>query len=157
MKKIRSIAKKKGGCVISQRYYQDYLPMTFRCAQDHLFSQRPSKLEKKWCPRCLHHSKATALEELIQKKGGRVFSHHKHDYTLVCHQQHLFTLTRKQLYKDAWCPDCEREAAEIYVQLRGGRCHHIRNDIFMIWCQRDHLFELTLKEMKHQEWCPVCL
>jgi|SRR5579884_4286865 len=156
MKRVKAIAKEKGGCVISQHYYKDYLPLTFQCAQSHLFSQRPSKVSKKWCPRCRHPSKKTALEELIQYKGGRVFSHHKHVYTLVCHQQHLFTLTRKQLYKEAWCPDCEREQLLLSIDLQGGRCHRIRNDIYLIWCQRNHLFELTTEELQRKEWCPIC-
>lgn len=162
--KLGEYAEAHGGRLMSSRFLKAYLPMTFQCAEMHLFSLLPKSIWKhqKWCPRCkrvrVRHCSSHLLEQ-IQGNGGRIIEIDRSEVksgekkkghqrvTIACGMDHLFTEKVKKILKgSSWCTICEdlylRQVAEdnrLTIVKRKGKS-------ITVMCEYGHATTIRVQE-----------
>ena len=177
LKELNSIAKKKGGLVLSTYYYNNRIKLEFCCSKGHKWKTTPYRIKSgDWCPTCYKESleklkkqKDANLRDIIEQKGGKLLSPYinkRRKISVECPLGHIWETLPFTIESGTWCPFCHhnkefflKEIKEI-AEERGGKClseEYINNKTKMEFqCIKGHKWMARPKSIKEGTWCPLC-
>lgn len=148
IEQIKTIVRERGGDCLDDVYLNNHSPLTFSCAQNHIWTtSAKSIINGSWCRVCVQrNAKRTpeAIEQIktfLSSKGGTLLSdyyvNNRELLTIQCAAGHKWKTIWKNLLKGSWCILCSRyknnsvptsyydEKLNLIQQVaieRGGRC-----------------------------------
>ena len=177
---LRSIARAKGGLLLSTMYINRAGKLHWQCREGHEWKAPASaiKVSGQWCPICGIRRRSDAqrltiedMRSLAKLKGGHFVSEEykgvrfKHRWR--CADGHEWDAVPQNVKTGAWCPHCAGlakgsiEEMQALAESYGGTCLsalYVNCDARLRWrCARGHVFEATPYKVKHRgSWCRVC-
>jgi hypothetical protein len=175
---VRTLAARRGGECVSDRYLNTRTKLRWRCAAGHEWEAAPGQVKAgQWCPHCAHVARLSldAMVEIASSRGGRCLSN---EYVNVemhlrwnCEAGHQWTATPASIRSGKWCPYCahnrrlELKAMQRLARRRGGKCpstKYINSGHPLLWeCKRRHRWMATPSNVrggsrKRGTWCLEC-
>ena len=133
LERLRRIARKRGGALLSRAYVNDRTPLRFRCAEGHEFEQRPQDTTRDhWCTacgraRCAEARKAPARVKfygIVAERGGAVlWPEYVNSQTRTrfrCAEGHEWETTPNSINSGSWCRACHRALHIRHPERRSG-------------------------------------
>ena len=114
LNKIKNHAVNLGGLCLSDRYFDSYTPMIFKCKNNHSFKITSRKLTQGvWCKLCkFSEQQLSIIAEQIKKYNGtcseKIYKHCRQKLNFTCEKGHLFFMTRESLTLGRWCNLCNK-------------------------------------------------
>lgn len=118
LKRLRALARAKGGACLSNEDLGSDARYTFRCAQGHRWTTLGRHiLHGRWCGRCASDRQrrlsVADLQRIAAGHGGRCLSNTYENLrtkvTWQCHRGHVWhAVPAHILYGGSWCPNCFR-------------------------------------------------
>ena len=176
LNKLDTIAKQRGGKLLSKEYLGLHIKLQWQCSKGHQWLATPSNVKNNnsWCLKCSGSERKTIkqMQDLARSKGGRCLSE---KYTNVktklkwqCEKGHIFfSVPAHVISTGVWCPDCAgtkrltiQEMRSI-AKERGGKClssEYKNSDTKLLWeCDKGHRWLATPLSIKHgKTWCKAC-
>ncbi|WP_420865041.1 zinc-ribbon domain-containing protein [Pseudomonas chlororaphis] len=114
LEQVQAVAKMRGGECLSTRYINGVTPLTWRCAEGHIWDAGPANiLQGVWCRQCYHNSMRgdiTAMRTLARARGGQCLSTHYVDSQTklqwMCSIGHTWEAIPNSIKQGRWCPLC---------------------------------------------------
>ena len=176
LERLRSVARKQGGKVISAEFLGWHEPHVFQCAEGHRWTSAAANvIQGAWCGACYHKSHSFGLEvlhELALERGGTCLSQAYDGVSAAhkwrCAEGHEFDLSYFSARKGAWCPVCQpgkttkanMARMQAMAAARGGRClstEYVNNRTKLYWeCSAGHRFSTRPNCVQQGIWCPTC-
>lgn len=182
---LRSIARERGGRLLSRAYAGDTTKLLFRCDQGHEWEAAPGKIKQdRWCPACgrtrtgaRKRARAEArLRRLVARRGGAILSttyvSSQTKLRFRCDQGHEWEAVPASLLMGTWCPTCAVAGRETTrrqrilnrlrrrARRRGGE---ILTPTFegshvpmLVRCARRHEWRALPTSIGQGVWCPTC-
>ncbi len=171
-KKFKSIAKRKGGELLSREYIDAKTPLLWRCRYGHEWMATPSKITQgRWCHTC-GGSKKKSIEEmssLAEEYGGKCLSEEYVDNQTKllweCSRGHQWEASLAVIQKSNWCPYCNGRKTNLkelqeYAKDKGGTClsKEVTNKSMKLkWeCAKGHRWYANASNILRGHWCPYC-
>lgn len=112
----QNYAKSRGGACLSNEYKGIHSALDYRCAENHIWSARPSKhiYEGSWCPECLSGKPVPKSEvcELVESQGFTLIGEFKgsnQKMLLLCPEGHKWSCTLTNFKRTKYgCPECSQ-------------------------------------------------
>lgn len=178
-----NLARAKGGVLLSRAYLGDATKLRWRCAEGHVFMQRPTSVKQgKWCRLCgWAHAGATRrakgaarLRRVIARRGGAMLS----DYLgagrplrFRCARGHEWATVPSSVLAGTWCRRCSNETR--FAKLRdrvlrrlqkvarrhGGEVVGWRSGRYaryLLCCARGHRWHSRAATVNRGAWCQAC-
>ena len=115
-KKIKDIAKSKGGVCLSKEYVNKDTKLKLKCKEGHIWKTTPRSIKRgHWCPYCAgQHKTIEDMQRLAESKDGICLSKkylgQKTKLQWKCKEGHRWEATPAYIKNQgAWCPICARE------------------------------------------------
>jgi hypothetical protein len=175
---MRTLAARRGGGCVSDRYVNNETKLRWRCAAGHEWEAAPGLIKGgRWCPHCAHVARLSlnAMAAIAVSSGGRCRST---EYVNVetplswkCEAGHQWRATPASIRSGSWCPSCvhnqrlELKAMQRLARKRGGKClstRYINNRHPLRWqCKRGHRWKASAANVKGGKrkrgtWCLEC-
>jgi hypothetical protein len=175
---MRTLAARRGGECVSDRYVNNETKLRWRCAAGHEWEAAPGLVKGgRWCPHCARVARLSlnAMAAIAVSRGGRCLST---EYVNVetplswkCGGGHQWTATPASIRSGSWCPSCvhnqrlELKAMQRLARKRGGKClstRYINNRDPLLWqCKRGHSWKASAANVKGGKrkrgtWCLEC-
>ncbi len=128
---LRSIARSRGGKVLSDAYVDDVTKLRFRCAEGHEWVTGPGTIKQgRWCPVCGLARRAAArkapaiarLHVLVARRGGVVLSpEYVNSQTKLrfrCAEGHVWDAVPESVLQGTWCRVCSHTYREDHAVRR---------------------------------------
>lgn len=119
LKKIKEIAKKKGGECLSNLYGGHYYKLKFRCKEGHFWKTDPATIKRgSWCPECARNSRPVKqpkytledMDRLAKEKKGRcltrTFKNGSSRIEWECERGHRWEAVAYSVIRGTWCKSC---------------------------------------------------
>lgn len=179
MKRLKKIAKDRGGIIMSESYNGRKEDITVKCGKGHVWTTKAVNLfDGKWCKVCANQDKEVNFQKLknyIKQKEGKLiteyYENNKQKVEILCKKGHLFKKSVHNIINSGqWCPKCAktcRDKEYLYNELKkivesyGGTLltsnYTLSRDKVRIKCKDGHIFEKIVNNIKsHKQWCPYC-
>jgi hypothetical protein len=171
---LSTIARSKGGRLLSQGYLGDRVALEWECRQGHQWLAMPNGVKSgTWCGACYGNIETTiedvvtALDsigwELIEATQGK---EKKRVIVVKCDRGHQFSTSWKLIRRGNACSFCRSEDAPTIDTLRqharsnGGRCLSSEftraNDNYSWECAAQHQWQASYSSIKRGSWCRKC-
>lgn len=168
---MRVLARQRGGDCLSDEYLGVDAKLKWRCANGHVWENRPAKIKKgQWCPFCIgKHKTIEDMKALAKARGGDCLSE---NYTNTstplrwrCEHGHEWEARPGNILFGTWCPYCRGQRQSIadlktLAKGRGGDC--LSSDYRgatkkHLWrCRDGHTWHAAPNSIKNGSWCPKC-
>jgi hypothetical protein len=170
-RRLRRIAAKRGGEVLSPAFRGSRIPLRFRCAEGHVWKAKAASIDDGvWCPNCGELRLLERLRAKAAEHGGILLSrscrYHRDRVEWRCAQGHRWTNTAGAVLDGRWCPRCrtappnDLERMRALARDRGGRClsrTYVSASAKLRWrCSEGHEWEAPPGSLVQGTWCPVC-
>lgn len=171
LKLLASIARQRGGRLLSNAYLPSSTKLEWRCKKGHEWFREGSAIKLgAWCPKCGGTTRLT-IEEIASaasKRGGRCLSKRyepKRKLLFECAQGHRWRTVGGAITQGHWCHRCMGSGgitlAEIRTSVgaRGGRClstRYVPGQPVLVECSSGHQFETRAYQLNNGHWCPRC-
>ncbi len=173
---FRTIAKNKGGKLISNQYENIEANMEWECSEGHrwMATGHNVKLHNTWCKTCSGNDEI-GLEKLkqiaIEKRGlllSTEYINRKHKYLWECEFGHQWRTSAYNVYYDGhWCPHCYgnkklslQDLQDVAIERKGyflSKKYENIDSVYKWKCSRGHVWEATGDKVKNRgTWCPKC-
>lgn len=175
---MRRIAESRGGCCLSEHYWNNATKLEWCCSEGHGWSATPLQIKKgHWCPFCARVARLTLheMQGIAARKGGQCLSieylSSSKPLRWKCALGHEWLARPSSIKAGSWCPVCAHnqrlkldEMKEI-ARERGGRCLSSRYDsgrIPLLWvCNQGHYWKASPANVKSGTrrkgtWCREC-
>jgi len=182
LKKVQSVAQKRGGKCLSKRYLERPKKMWFECAEGHRWAAGGWLVlgNGNWCPKCAltpSDEFRHALDTFIADQGGVMLTRRlgklSDPHRFRCEKGHRFEQSPTRIvHKGFWCPSCAYEkkgelqrlgidAVREKARQNGGEClsdnYANANDKGWFRCKEGHEWETSYKGVLYGDtWCPEC-
>jgi len=174
LKKLRDLAMRQGGTLITDKYMGTKTPLTWECSKKHQWSAAPISIKHgSWCPVCANNLPKTIIDaqKVASSRNGECLSlDYKNNRTKLkwkCNKGHTWDATFDNIVtRMSWCPICSGthklsiKEMDLIAQNRGGKCvstSYINNSSKLRWeCSKGHEWEATPAHVKRGTWCPQC-
>ena len=174
LSRLRAIARKRGGKLLSSRYKNNRTSNRFKCRHGHTWSAKSRNIfVGHWCPHCANSTDKhfEKIKAIIHKHGGTCLSkRYKNCRTKIhikCKHGHSWKTIPKLLSKGCWCPVCAAmdpaghlAKLQQVAQSRGGQClskrYRGRNKKLRFSCKHGHIWSVTPEHIRCGTWCPKC-
>lgn len=180
---LRSLARTRGGKLLSTTYINSKEPLSWRCHKGHVW-QAPARSIKPngfhpgtWCPHCPWARKGKParlsieeMQEIAQRRGGKCLSskyinaHSKLKWR--CSKGHEWEARGAYVKQGTWCPVCSgRQKLSLKVlqeeaAARGGTListDYVSAHCPLLWeCAEGHQWEAGAAKVRYGTWCPFC-
>ena len=183
---LRSIARERGGRLLSRSYLGDATRLQWRCAAGHDFQQRPTSVKQgKWCRLCgraLAGAKKKAptearLKELVAAHGGAILTDRYRDSTTPmrfrCAKDHEWAAPPANVLNGFWCRQCSNkrryatarsrviERLQEIARRHGGEVMRAetgnRHTLYDFRCARGHYWRSLAATVDRGGWCQECV
>lgn len=114
-------AAQHGGAVLSESFTSVRKPLSWQCAQGHIWTAKPAGIVKEggsWCPRCAKNAPKSIedMRALAAARGGYCLSqsYDRANKKLHwrCAAEHEFAQTPNDVQQGSWCPVCKTGLGE---------------------------------------------
>ncbi len=171
LRRLRHIAKKRGGEILSPAFVDSRTPLLFRCAGGHTWMALAESIDGGvWCPTCKEESLLALLQSIAQGWGGACLSERcrgsRHRLHWRCAQGHRWISTAEQIKRGIWCPKCRHPGKGDIGRMRqialerGGQClsnKYVDSETRLRWrCREDHEWDASPGAIVQSSWCRVC-
>ncbi len=170
LKKMKEIAKKRGGKCLSDKYIDKETKLEWQCKKGHIWKAIPNAVKRgSWCPYCAKRIKHTIedMQKLAEKNSGKCLSDKFFDVSTKlkwqCNNGHIWETTPTSIKNGRWCPYCVKLTIEDMQELaarKNGKClsaKFINTTSKLIWqCKEGHTWEAVPYSIKRGSWCPYC-
>ncbi|MBL7914651.1 MAG: hypothetical protein JNL49_06355 [Bacteroidia bacterium] len=172
LSELKKIAASHGGVCLSKKY-QPVENMEWKCANNHTFKLRTSRIVKGfWCPWCSGYYKHNIEEmrTIAKERGGKCLSNEwksaLSNLSWRCKEGHRWEALPKSILKGHWCPECSHvkplslEDFKAYALKHQGEClnttykSHVTPIIFK--CKEGHTWRTHRKCINDNVWCRIC-
>lgn len=181
LKRLRAVAKQRGGRCLSDTYTKSSDRYVFRCAQGHEWTAAGAEvLGGAWCGLCANARKSLdyrrrdglrAMREHARQHGGKClateYTGSKSRYVFRCAHGHEWSTLAARIFRGAWCPACQNKG-NVYdiadmrriARERGGRClsrTYVNSATQLEWaCSNGHRWSATPSSIIQGSWCRTC-
>ncbi|PGK52132.1 hypothetical protein CN918_30540 [Priestia megaterium] len=178
LKKLKTIAKQKGGDCLSTSYVTAKTKLEWSCEKGHRWKAEPYSIKRgTWCPECSKTKKRSLdeMQQIAKNRGGKCLStvYQNLDVKLEweCAEGHRWmAASRSVANRKSWCPHCANEARKvakftlndmhILAKSFNGKCLST-TFVSMItpieWeCKRGHMWTEAPTHVKSGKRCPTC-
>lgn len=172
LKKVRALARERGGRCVSDEYIADKPGMEWSCAEGHRWTAKPSKIRQgSWCPTCALNQRRTLadMQAIAARHGGKCLSpvYLPRDACLLwaCAKGHEFSIRPRCVRRGQWCPVCARtgtswpRALALAADRGGALVTRRRADTSdsVVWrCAAGHRWSSNAHRVARGAWCPYC-
>lgn len=167
------IAARRGGKLLSDKFKDKKVLLTWECAEGHELSLSFSKVYNGgWCNICIKQSIHRDVLERARKTvfpwGGACLSTERdYDDDLLkwrCVKNHEWSADYDDVSRlSIWCPVCREEiiSARVTATGMGGRCLSTEYDntgtSLLLWkCDKNHEWSADYDDVRLGIWCPTC-
>lgn len=181
--KLQTLAKQKGGKLLSQVYGIASQKLKWKCSKGHEWLALPQViLRGSWCRKCASRIRGETqrrnaiqkLKEIAKSHGGKLLSIHYQDmFTRLkwqCRKKHTWYLSAVHVVSNKiWCRKCYAEARKLsakaeyqrIAQKRGGSLlskKYVNVITPLRWqCAKGHIWKANPLNIKFgHTWCPEC-
>ena len=160
---VRELARARGGSCESIQYANADSPLTWKCAQGHIWRTTAASVGSgSWCPVCAHNRRLelTEMQRFATLRGGkclsRVYSNNHSPLIWQCESGHKWkaspqNVCRSGKRKGTWCPICAEHNRQFQQRLtleniqtialgHGGRClskQYLGSKVKLVACRRE--------------------
>ncbi|MFJ7313498.1 hypothetical protein ACIQVE_12140 [Pseudomonas sp. NPDC098747] len=114
LEQVQAAARKLGGECLSKHYVNGITPLTWRCAEGHIWEARPARiLQGSWCRQCYHDSMRSdikTMQAMARARGGQCLSERYVDSQTklqwMCSIGHTWMAIPHSITQGRWCPLC---------------------------------------------------
>ena len=114
LKKMRQLARTRGGLCLSDLYINSKSKLWWQCAKGHRWQATPFsvKIRKSWCPECANNVPhgIEKMQFLAHAKEGKCLSNEyinsKIPLRWQCKNGHRFRATADSVIQGSWCRKC---------------------------------------------------
>lgn len=175
---LKSLAAKKGGKCLAEKYKLSTVPIEWQCALGHKWLARTNSVRRgSWCSKCagVERKGLDDLIELAKANGGECLSQsYQNSSTKLswrCKAGHIFQSTPHTIRSGHWCSKCglveaaekikneSKATLEKVVQSKEGQIisefKGVRRKI-TIRCAEGHVWHPTATSVMRGSWCPIC-
>lgn len=124
--KVREIAARRGGALLSVRNLWSHNKLRWRCARGHEWRSTPGNiLNDRWCPRCADTRLGIELmQQTARERGGECISrryvNRKTKLQWECEYGHRWWATPDNIrHRGSWCPECAYQAMRARMRAHG--------------------------------------
>jgi hypothetical protein len=115
LKKMRQVAERQGGKLISPKYDTANTEYMWECEKGHRFKASFTSIKKgKWCHDCEKLGLLEDMRQYAREKGGELLSTEyltqASIYRWKCAKGHMWENNYKNTRTGSWCPDCMTRA-----------------------------------------------
>jgi hypothetical protein len=180
LKKLKTIAVKRGGKCLSAYYLNNKKKLTWQCSKGHVWEAVAHNVVDRhsWCPVCAGKAKHTIeeMKQLAKAKGGKCLSSkYKNNLSKLkwqCNKGHIWKAIPFTILSGGWCIICgyartaQKQRAPISevrktARKRGGKLlseTYLNSRQSLQWqCSKGHVWEARYTDVNYKHsWCPVC-
>jgi hypothetical protein len=185
LKEFKTLARQRGGRLLSNEYINAATPLLWRCAQRHTWWAEPGSVKDRkysqgtWCRECAilaqrgrRHPDVTLedMQEIARHRGGECISEvYVNAYTKLkwrCGRGHEWMANRTTI-KRCWCPECAKklsfEQVSETASLHEGKVLSDSSQFssgasVLEWqCKEGHRWTDSALRVRQGGWCPQCL
>jgi len=174
LKKMKELAKEKGGECLSNNYTDEKRRLKWRCSKGHIWKTSSSSIKiGSWCPYCAGLNKKTIkdMKILAMSKEGKCLSkEYINDYTKIkwkCSKGHVWKTSPGSIKQGSWCPKCVilsgkdkafKKVQNIIKEKKGTYLSdYINNKTKLkIKCFKGHIWYTTPNALSQGKWCLYC-
>ena len=180
---LRSLARSRGGALLSKDYVSNWEPLLWRCHNGHRWhaaaaSVKPGRFSKgSWCPLCPRRNPGKpsrlTIEEMqalaISRGGVCLSKHYVNSMTKLqwrCANGHEWEAQPASVKQGTWCAACSGKLKlnlESLQELARERCgelistEYLRCHAPLLWrCEEGHQWSASASKIKSGRWCPNC-
>jgi hypothetical protein len=169
--RLRNIAAKRGGRVLSPAFEGSKIPIWVRCAHGHRWAARADSFDRGvWCRACEQESLLALLRSIAKRWGGACLSRHCRngkDWLLWrCIQGHRWRARAEQIKRGIWCAKCRLPSPGDLGRMRriahehGGEClskTYVDSATKLWWrCREGHEWDADPAAIVQGSWCRIC-
>lgn len=181
LKRIRAVARARGGKCLSSDYTKLADRYRFRCAEGHEWETAGSEVVRgAWCGLCANAEKSLtyrrpdglqAMRDYAEQQGGACLATEyigsRVHYPFRCEHGHEWTTLAALIFRGTWCPRCQNKG-NVYdiadmrriAKEHGGRClsrAYQNSQTRLEWkCAQGHRWQATPGSIVAGSWCRVC-
>jgi hypothetical protein len=173
LKELQTLAKKRGGKCLSDKYIHSHKKLLWECAEGHQWGATPTNIKTgTWCPECAGKAKLTIekLRKNAESRGGKCLSDtyvdNKTKLLWECSKGHQWETTAHEIRSGHWCPICAGKRKLTIEEMRllgagrGGEClsnEYVNANTKLLWkCSKGHRWEAIPQKIRQGQWCPTC-
>ena len=183
---LQALALARGGLLLSRAYLGDAIMHRWRCAEGHVFLQRPTSVKQdKWCRLCgwkqagasRRARTETRIRRIAAGRGGTLVggieSSADTRARLRCANGHEWIARTSSIVKGTWCRKCSNE-----IRFAAGRARVLRRleriarehggevlattagpdrTRYQFQCAKNHRWEARPVSIDRGTWCQVCV
>ncbi len=170
---IQSIAAKRGGVCLSNKYVNNKTKLRWKCAKGHEWEAHLNSIKNgHWCPYCANRARLTIeeMQSIASKRGGKCLSsrytNNKGKLRWRCAKGHEWHATPNEVKHGTWCKRCSGLAPLTIEEMRSiaserrGEClsdKYINVRTKLRWkCADGHEWETLPSNIRNGNWCPYC-
>ncbi|KGV07343.1 hypothetical protein [Burkholderia pseudomallei] len=181
MKRLRAVARNRGGKCLSTTYTKLSDRYRFQCAQGHEWETVGYEVTRgAWCRKCANARKSVAyrradglqaMQAHALKRGGiclaTEYIGNDAYYRFRCGHGHEWDAQGAKIFRGSWCPRCQNKG-NVYgiadmrrlAKARGGRClsRAYQNAATKLeWmCAHGHRWQARPESIIAGRWCRIC-
>jgi hypothetical protein len=169
--RLRNIATKRGGRVLSPDFAGSKLRLRFRCARGHTWAALPASIERgAWCPACKEGELLALMRSIAERWGGACLSKRCRNGKAVlrwqCLQGHRWSAKAELVKIGIWCAKCRLPSPGDLGRMRriaherGGAClsrTYVNSATKLRWrCHEGHEWDADAAAIVQGSWCRTC-